>query len=92
MSLADTRSPATEKAINAAHALVDMGVPVFRGRLRIDGNPDTDDRRWQNWQNKKPDHEQVELWKPGEALCAVTGYTFDVIDIDPLAAPSALNG
>lgn len=83
MSIPDERSPATEKALIRAHLLVDYGVPVFRGRLRPDGNPDTDDRRWRNWQKTIPNHDQVDRWKPGEALCAVTGGTFDVLDIDP---------
>src|SRR6185437_474807 len=83
MSLPAERSPATEKALIRAHQLIDYGVPVFRGRIRSDGNPDTDDRRWRNWQRTKPNHEAVDRWKPGEALCAVTGTTFDVLDIDP---------
>lgn len=83
MSLAEDRSPATRNALNRAHLLVDYGVPVFRGRLRPDGNPDPDDRRWKNWQNRKPDHAEVDRWKPGEAICAVAGGTFDVLDIDP---------
>jgi hypothetical protein len=83
MSIAEGTVPATEKALKRAHLLVDYGVAVFRGRLRSDGNPDADDRRWRNWQNRKPSHEEVDRWKPGEALCAVTGATFDVLDIDP---------
>jgi hypothetical protein len=83
MSIAEERSPATEKALIRAHQLVDYGVPVFRGRIRTDGNPDTDDRRWRNWQNTEPNHESINRWRPGEALCAVTGHTFDVLDIDP---------
>jgi hypothetical protein len=88
MSLPDERSSATDKALERAHLLVDYGVPVFRGRLRNDGNPDPNDRRWKNWQHTQPSHEMVDRWKPGEALCAVTGHTFDVLDIDPRSGGS----
>ncbi|HLY75940.1 MAG TPA: AAA family ATPase [Planctomycetota bacterium] len=83
MSIADARSPATKNALIWAHNLVDYGVPIFRGRLLADGNPDPEDRRWRQWQRTKPSHEAIDRWKPGEALCAVTGTTFDVLDIDP---------
>jgi hypothetical protein len=83
MSISAERSPATEKALDRAHLLVDYGVAVFRGRLLNDGNPDSDDRRWRNWQKRTPSHEEVDRWREGEALCAVTGTTFDVLDIDP---------
>jgi hypothetical protein len=83
MSLPAERSPATENALNRAHRLVDYGVPIFRGRLKKDGNPDENDRRWRNWQKRSPSHEEVDHWREGEALCAVTGTTFDVLDIDP---------
>jgi AAA domain/Bifunctional DNA primase/polymerase, N-terminal len=88
MTLPDERSSATEKALIRAHNLVDMGIALFRGRLRVDGNPDPMDSRWKNWQNKSPSHEEVDRWKPGEALCAVTGGVFDVIDIDPRSGGS----
>ena len=83
MSIPDERSAATENALTRAHLLVDYGVPVFRGRIKNDGNPDTNDRRWRNWQNTEPSHAIIDSWRPGEALCAVTGHTFDVLDIDP---------
>jgi hypothetical protein len=73
----------SEPDLDAAHQLVDFGVPVFAARLDKDGNPDPRDKRWKNWQKTKPDHALVDSWRPGEALCAVTGHTFDVIDIDP---------
>lgn len=87
-SIADERSPATEKALERAHLLVDYGVPIFRGRILNDGNPDPDDRRWKGWQKTVPSHDMVDRWKPGEALCGVTGHTFDVLDIDPRSGGS----
>jgi hypothetical protein len=83
MILPEGTTPATEKALNRAHLLVDYGIAVFRGRLKVDGNPDENDRRWRNWQKREPSHDEVDRWRPGEALCAVTGTTFDVLDIDP---------
>lgn len=74
-------SPSQSKAIDVAHRLVDLGVPIFTA--------------WKNhgpggefilpsaWPDFKPHHRQVEIWKPGAALCMVTGVVFDVIDIDP---------
>jgi hypothetical protein len=35
---------------------------------------------WQTW---RPRHDVVDRWRPGDALCMVTGVVFDVIDIDP---------
>lgn len=70
-------------ALALAHGLVDMGVPVFAGRLKPDGDPDRTDRRWDNWQSTKPDHAKVDEWRPGMALCAVTGVLLDVLDVDP---------
>ena len=69
--------------LDAAHDLVDMGVPVFVGRLGKDGNPDRTDRRWREWQNKQPSHRVVDTWQPGLALCAVMGFRFDALDKDP---------
>lgn len=69
--------------IAAAHTLVDLGVPVFSGRLDTDGNPDRTDRRWIGWHNKSPSHLPIDRWKPGEALCAVMGVKYDVLDYDP---------
>lgn len=88
MIIADERSSATEKALERAHLLVDYGVPIFRGRLRVDGNPEPTDRRWKNWQKTKPSHDAVDGWEPGEALCGVMGSTFDVLDIDPRSGGS----
>ncbi|HEX4716146.1 MAG TPA: AAA family ATPase [Ktedonobacteraceae bacterium] len=84
MSIPRSADPRSESALIAAHTLVDLGVPVFRGRLDAEGNPDgKNDKRWSGWQNAKPSHRMVDMWKPGEALCAVTGYAFDVLDYDP---------
>jgi AAA domain/Bifunctional DNA primase/polymerase, N-terminal len=56
-----------------------MGVPVFTARLNSDGDPYPP----KGWEKTAPSHDLVDKWKPGMALCAVTGVVFDVIDIDP---------
>src|SRR5215469_3558598 len=62
-----------------AFALVDMGVAVFACPLKSNGDPIPP----RNWETTKPDRTQIGRWKPGMALCAVTGDKFAVIDMDP---------
>jgi hypothetical protein len=89
MSIADPSGigKSYETALRNAHALTRMGVPVFAGRLDANGDPDHFDKRWKRWQDKQPSHRAVDAWKPGEALCAVTGVVFDVLDWDPRNDP-----
>lgn len=79
MSIPERSASGTEISITQAHALVDLGVPVFCCRMDEDGNPFPP----KNWQRIKPNHERVDSWKKGMALCAITGIKYDVIDIDP---------
>lgn len=68
------------KGLEIAHVLVDMGAPVFTAFR----NSSTGDFLYPaDWQNKQPSHAAVDAWRPGKALCMVTGVVFDVIDIDP---------
>jgi|HubBroStandDraft_5_1064220.scaffolds.fasta_scaffold00014_9 hypothetical protein len=88
-----TIPPASDSALVVAHQLVDMGVPVFAARLNADGTPDRQDRRWQGYQKKVAGarcHASISGFKDGEALCAVTGVVFDVIDHDLQNDPSGL--
>ena len=77
------RGSTEAKALLRAHRLVDMGVPVFVARLDKAGNPVPP----KGWQTTEPHHSQVDKWRPGLALCAVTGVVFDVIDWDPRNDP-----
>src|SRR5215470_7400951 len=70
---------AVSAALSAVHALVDMGVPVFLARLSRSGDPMPPT----GWERTRVDHTVVDRWRPGLALCAVTGVVFDVLDIDP---------
>jgi hypothetical protein len=79
--------PDVNRDLNSAHHLVEHGVPVFAARLTDDGQPDKLDRRWRSWQEKQPSIKAIDSWQPGEALCAVTGIAFDVIDWDPRNDP-----
>lgn len=72
-------SPDQHKALQIAHNLIDMGVPLFSAPPHSSAEfarPDA-------WQTFRPNHVQVERWKPGWALCMVTGVVFDVLDVDP---------
>ncbi len=74
---------ALTRAIADAHTLTDMGVPVFSGRLNGAGDPDVLDPRWNGWHKYEPSHARVGRYRPGEAMCAVTGIVYDVLDVDP---------
>lgn len=72
-------SPEQTAAIQIAHDLIDMGVPIFSAPPHSSqefARPDA-------WQTFKPNHIQVERWKPGWAMCMITGVVFDVLDVDP---------
>lgn len=69
------------KGLQVAHDLIDMGVPVFSA-------PPNSSRPGEfiypsEWQHYKPNHVQVDRWRPGWALAMVCGVVFDVIDVDP---------
>lgn len=56
-----------------------MGVPIFSAPPHSSNEfalPDS-------WQTYRPNHVQVERWRPGWALAMVTGVIFDVLDVDP---------
>lgn len=68
-----------QRALEIAHHLVDMGVPIFSAPPHSSMEfalPDA-------WQRYRPNHVQVDRWKPGWCLAMVTGVVFDVLDIDP---------
>jgi hypothetical protein len=74
-------SPEQEAALAAAHDLIDWGVPLFTA-FKNHG-PGGEFILPSAWPDFRPNHRQVEIWRPGHALCMVTGVVFDVIDIDP---------
>lgn len=84
-----TRTPLAQhdaEAYHAAVALLTLGVPLFIGRP--DAEMSSGYKVPKQWESTRADPEVLELWRPGDALCAVTGsrtvaYGLDVIDIDP---------
>lgn len=67
------------KALQIAHDLVDMGVPIFSAPPHSEREfalPDA-------WQIYRPNHVQVDRWRPGWCLAMVCGVVFDVLDVDP---------
>lgn len=68
--------------LDFATRLAELGAPIFRatpgGHV---GGFDTP----ANWQNTTPEDSAaaLEAWRPGDALCMVTGTLFDVVDVDP---------
>lgn len=70
-----------EQALAIARTLVKAGVPMFLA------HPDPTARHgWRlpfGWETNEPDVSVVDSWRPGQALCAVMGHTFDLVDVDP---------
>lgn len=74
-------TPVQVDALDAARRLAEAGVPLFLGRP---ANNKLGFQLPKGWERRaKADPEIVDRWKPGWALCAVTGHLVDVIDIDP---------
>mgnify|MGYP000721559677 CR=1 FL=1 len=70
--------------LEPAVRLIEAGVPVFVAKPVPTGY----DRRSEfflpkGWQRTEPDVNILEAWRPGWAVCAVTGIKFDVLDVDP---------
>lgn len=64
-----------------ARAMVEAGIPVFVAHRN--SGPGHEFLLPKAWQTTRPDVRAVERWRPGMALCAVTGVLADVIDTDP---------
>lgn len=75
-----------EQALDIARMLVKAGVPMFLA------HPNPEKRTgWDlpfGWETNEPDVSVVDAWRPGMALCAVTGHTFDLVDVDPRSGGS----
>lgn len=68
-------------ALGIARDLVGIGMPMFLAR------PDEAEPSGfalpGRWQLSTADPQVVDNWRPGLALCAVTGHVLDLIDLDP---------
>lgn len=74
-------TPEQHQALNVARGLVRSGVPVFLAWP--DSAEDTGYKLPAGWQQSTVDPQVVDAWKPGLALCAVTGHGLDLVDVDP---------
>ena len=72
-----------EQALGIARMLVKAGVPMFLARE--DSQSPNGYKLPFGWETNEPDVSVVDAWQPGYALCAVTGRTFDLIDVDTYA-------
>lgn len=81
-----------EEALTVGGALIRAGVPLFVARPATDmsgtwvptgGTGGCGYWLPRGWQESVPDLEVLDQWRPGDALAAVMGHEFDVIDIDP---------
>jgi hypothetical protein len=78
------RDEALVRALDDARTLVGLGVPIITGRLDRLGNPDgRRDARWKSWEKTRPNLRPIDRYDGRDALGAVTGVAYDVIDIDP---------
>jgi hypothetical protein len=82
---------ADDTALRVARDLILAGVPVFRAK------PDLFNGVWNplggtgatgywlpmRWENTVADLAVLDQWRPGDALCALMGHTFDALDVDP---------
>lgn len=75
-------TPEQAAGLEIAHAMVEAGIPVFVAARDSSGG-----RREflypKGWETIRPSHDWVNRWRPGMALCAVTGVVADVLDTDP---------
>lgn len=69
------------KALQIARVLAAHGIPIFIAPAQPDTKIGFALPR--KWQTTIPNPNIVDRWRPGDALCAVTGHGIDVIDIDP---------
>lgn len=83
-------TPRQAADLEVARGLVRAGVPVILGRP--DDRHPTGFALPPGWQHATPDESVVDAWRPGWALCAVTGHALDLIDLDPRSGgdPTAL--
>lgn len=78
------------RALTVARHLIEHGVPIFLAEPVLDH-----EGRWvptggvggyrlpSAWQRTEPDVTVLDRWRPGFALCMVTGHGVDVLDVDP---------
>lgn len=74
-------TPEQHQALDVARGLVRSGVPVFLAWP--DASRPEGYALPKAWQQSTADPQVVDAWRPGLALCAVTGQGLDLVDVDP---------
>jgi hypothetical protein len=69
------------QALTIAKELAGLGMPMFLAYP--DASKSSGYALPPAWQQTPADPQVVDNWRPGMALCAVTGHVLDLIDIDP---------
>jgi len=67
--------------LEVARELARIGVPLFLAPP--DPSKSTGFALPNGWQRARPDPTVPDHWRPGWALCAVTGHALDLVDLDP---------
>lgn len=78
-----TPTPDQLAALKVAHKLADMGAPIFAAHRNSLSGDFLYPHEWQHTKAGQVSHNWIERWRPGMALCMVTGVVFDVMDMDP---------
>lgn len=67
-----------------ARELIGYGVPIFVAKPAANGGTgNTGYFLPRGWEKTQPDNAILNRWRPGDALCMVMGYGFDLVDCDP---------
>lgn len=75
-------TPEQEHGLTIARSMAEAGIPVFvAARNSTEGGPEF--LYPKGWEATKPSLAMIDRWRPGMALCAVTGVAGDVLDTDP---------
>jgi putative DNA primase/helicase len=67
--------------LTIARAMIQAGIPIFIA-ARNHGDKGREFHLPKAWQETRPNPGVIDRWKPGMALCAVTGIITDVLDTD----------
>lgn len=70
-------------ALDVARDLVRLGMPMFLAQPDPDHFSGTGYALPAGWQQIAAEERVVDAWRPGMALCAVTGHVLDLVDLDP---------
>jgi len=81
-----------QQALLIARYLADAGVPIFIAHPALCASGEWDPSGGtgntgyflpRSWQSTVADPSTVDSWRPGDALCLVTGHGLDALDVDP---------